>query len=802
MDDGKRPDDETRATHVNRSELSGPADLVQARDVHGGVHFHGREAPQVPPPRQLPAVPPGFLNRHRELLVLDRLVSSTDRAEPDVTLYVIVGTAGVGKTSLALRWAHRVKSRFPDGQLYINLRGYDPGPPVTAAEALDRFLRALGVPSAAIPADLDDRAALYRSRLADRRILVVLDNAATVGQVRPLLPGSGSSAVIVTSRSRLSGLVARDGGQRLTLDILPEDDAVELLRNVMDGYRAGDSPEDLRELARLCARLPLALRIAGERAASRPLMALRELIQDLRDESAVWDALTIEDGEEVDAVRTVFAWSYRALTHDAARLFRLLGLHPGSDFCAAAAAALIGVPGQRIRNLLDQLVGAHLLEQVGADRYQLHDLLRAYAIDQVRQLEADEQRHSAQVRVLRWYLHSVRAAAATLVPFSRTPPLDPPEDVAPMTFATRVEAAAWYERERENLVIATRLAHEVGEHGLAWRFAAVLRGIYMHQNAFDPWLATGRIGLASARTIADRRGEAEALESLGRVHFQARRLDEAAECHRAALAIRREIGDGLGVVVSINALGLLGLRYRRLADSIRHFTESLDIATRLGNAWWRALLLSNLGETRYELAELPAAAELLQEAIAEQRAMDDPGQEGNSLYFLSMTQRELGDIEEAQRSIERAIGIAEDANNSVWLGHWLVELARVQRAIGHPEEALDALHRAATLQRRIGDRSREATALDGTGEAYQDLGRPQDAVGFHLRAAAVHRRLGDGWQLAIALGNLGNALAGAGRADEAIPHWQEALTLLAQFSDARAAALGERISQALRDVQA
>lgn len=798
MDNDKRPDDEARPVHVNRSESAGAADLVQARDVHGGVHFHGGDAGPVPPPRQLPGGAAGFLNRRRELRTLDRLLTDVDGTAPAVTLYVVAGTAGVGKTSLALIWAHRVKARFPDGQLYVNLRGYDPGAPVTAAAALDRFLRALGVPPAAIPADLDDRAALYRSRLADRRVLVVLDNAATVGQVRPLLPGTGSSSVIVTSRSRLSGLMARDGGQRLTLDILPESDAVELLRNVMNGYRRGDSPDDLRELARLCARLPLALRIAGERAASRPLMALRELIQDLRDESSVWDALTAEEDEEADAVRTVFTWSYRALTADAARLFRLLGLHPGTDFGTAAAVALAGVPARRIRSLLDQLVGAHLLEQVGPERYQLHDLLRAYATDQARRIEDDAQRRSAQARVLHWYLHSASAASAARFPFSRLPPLlDLPEDVVPLSFATSAEAAIWYDQEQDNLVSATRLANEIGEHSTAWRFAAVLRGSYMHQNAFDAWLATGRIGLASARVTADRRGEAETLESLGKAHFQARQLTEAAAHHRAALAIRREIQDRLGVAVSINALGLLGLRDRRLADAVRHFTEGLGIVTHLGDAWWRALLLGNLGETRYELAELPEAAELLQRAITEQRALDDRGQEGNSLFFLSMTERELGEIDRARESIERAVGIAEDANNPVWLGHWLVELARVQRATGHPGDALDALHRAATLQRRIGDRSREAIALDGAGVAYQELDRPDEAVAFHRAAATTHRRLGDSWQLAIALENLASALTDAGRPDEAVAHRRDALSRLRHFEDARATALHRRIERAL-----
>ncbi len=357
----------------NRAEVSGPADLVQARDVFGGVHFHNGEDQAVAPPRQLPGDVRGFVNRSAELTALDRLLVE-DTGPVGVTLSVIAGTAGVGKTALALRWAHRVRHRFPDGQLHVNLRGYDPGEPARPEQVLERFLRALGVPPAAIPADLDDRAALYRSRLADRRILVVLDNAASVGQVRPLLPGSDSCLVIVTSRSRLSGLVTRDGGRRLTVRMLTEDDAITLLRELTREFRAGDDPEHLAELARLCARLPLALRIAAERAASRPYMPLDELIRDLRDESALWTALTAEENEEADAVRAVFAWSYRALDPAAARMFRLLGLHPGSEFSLPAAAALAGEPANQVRQRIDALVGAH-----GPDERQRGRLVRRRA---------------------------------------------------------------------------------------------------------------------------------------------------------------------------------------------------------------------------------------------------------------------------------------------------------------------------------------------------------------------------------------------------------------------------------------
>lgn len=286
--------------------------MVQAGSVSGGVHFHApADTPgaPTPPPRQLPAVTRTFVNRADELARLDALLPAADGDPLPTTLLVIAGTAGAGKTSLALRWAHRVAGRFPDGQLHINLRGYDVQQPVAAHDALHRFLTALGVPSDAVPADTDAAAALYRSLLADRRMLVVLDNAATVAQVRPLLPGNDRCLTLVTSRDRLSGLAIRDGARRLTLGTLTESEAVALLRVVTAEHRPHDDETELTELAQLCARLPLALRIAAERAASHPYLALAELIADLRDESALWDALSAGDATEAEAVRTVFAWS-------------------------------------------------------------------------------------------------------------------------------------------------------------------------------------------------------------------------------------------------------------------------------------------------------------------------------------------------------------------------------------------------------------------------------------------------------------------------------------------------------------
>ncbi|GAA4530772.1 ATP-binding protein [Amycolatopsis samaneae] len=794
-DAAERDDDRGRG---QRAEMSGSAsDVVQARDVHGGVHFHGGGHSAEPVPRQLPGDVRGFVNRRAELERLDEALGA-DRGElPAVGVYVIVGTAGVGKTSLALHWAHSARWRFPHGQLFASLRGYDPGPPVSPEQVLDRFLRALGVRPEAVPAELEDRAALYRSLLADRRVLVLLDNAATVGQIRPLLPGNAECLVLVTSRSRLSGLVARDGARRLALDTLSEEEAVTLLRTVTAGYRGQDSHAELTELAGLCARLPLALRIAAERASSRPLMLLAELITDLRDESALWDALTAEDDEEADAVRTVFAWSYRALPEAAARLFRKLGWHPGPEFGIPAAAALADGQDGETRHLLDVLVGAHMLEQRAPGRYQFHDLLRAYANDQAVHQETPETRRAALERVVSWYLRAASAAVRILAPLNRHLDVGPEVAVTPLTFADLDAAFRWYEEEQVNLVAAVRAAAEAGLHGHAWKLAAVLRSVYARRSLFEDWIATARIGLDSARRVHDRAGEAELLESLGMAYSQTVRLSEAEECHTGALIIRRATGDRLGAALSVTALGLLAWRKRRLAEARNHFGTALAACQELGERRWSALAQVNLGMVLGELGEHAAAVRLLDEAVVTLRELGDRAYEGSALFELAAVQRELGEVDDALTSIQDALGIARAEHNLAWEAFWLLEAARVHRAAGQPAEALIDGQRSAAIQRGLGDRNREAMALDGTGESYRALGRPDEAAKFHRLAVATHRELGDRWRLAGALANLAMALQEAEEPEDAHTHWAEASAVLAEFDDPRAVRLRERVEENL-----
>lgn len=773
------------------NDLSGAArKVVQAGQVSGGVHFHGPADADPGPPRQLPADVRGFVNRAADLERLDLLLSEESPDANATAVCLIVGTAGVGKTSLAIHWAHRVAAEFPDGQLYVNLRGYDPGPPVTAAEALERFLRALGARVAEIPSDVESRAALYRSRLAGRRVLIVLDNAATTSQVRQLLPGVPGCLVLVTSRGRLSGLVARDGAQPLPLKLLSEDDAVGLLSAVTSGQRTGDDLQDLRELAKLCARLPLALRIAAERAISRPWTSMGDLIADLRDESGLWDALTAEEDDESDAVRTVFAWSYRALPPDAGRLFRFLGLHPGPDFRTEAAAALGELPVSTTRRLLDALVGANLLEQLEPDRFQFHDLLRLYALDQARTEESPQTYLDAVRRIVLWYLHSLRAATAFLAPEAGRLEFPGPADAVAVD--NHRAAHSWYEQEERNLRTAVSFADELGIHDLAWLLAASLYPVYANRNQVDHWLATSEVGLGAARQLADQQAEAVLLESLGKAHAQSAHLAEAIRYQSSALEIHERLGDLDGRITSTNAIGLVHLRAHELAAALTRFDETARLAEELDSPYWRGVAMNNLANVHLELESFEEARGLLERALDIHRQRGRTAYSGDTLRGLSHAHRGLGHPDVARDHIEQALELARDHANLAWEAFWLVEYGHVRIALDDLPGALTAFQRAAMLHRRLGDRSREARAHDGTGIVYRLMGRPDDAADFHRLAVAVFRDTGERWPLALALDHLAQAVPA-----EAEQHWRESADLLAAFPDPHATRLRHEISARL-----
>ncbi|MFC4563112.1 ATP-binding protein [Nocardiopsis mangrovi] len=787
------PEEPSNRYGDTHSELSGSAaNVVQSHQVSGGVHFHSA-APVRPGsvPRQLPADVRGFVNRRADLARLDTLMAQRDQS-PTLALCMITGTAGVGKTSLALHWAHRARERFPDGQLYVNLRGYDPRAPLGPGEALERFLRALDVPATSIPSDLEDRSAQFRSQVAKRRLLIVLDNAATVGQIRPLLPGAAECVVLVTSRNRLAGLMVRDGAHRLDLETLASDEAVALVRDTTENYRPTDDPGELAELARLCVGLPLALRIAAERAASRPYLRLSDLIADLRSESSLWDALSTD--EDSDSVRTVFAWSYRALDPEAARLFRLLGLHPGDDFTVESAAALAAHPVRETRHLLDVLAGAHLLEQKVPGRYQFHDLLRAYSTGQAHHDETPDDRHAALAHVLDWYLHTATAAASTqnITEVMDVGPL--PEGVTPLSFADHAEALRWYRDEQGNLLDVARVARDIGRGDVSWKIFAVLHALQVDRSPFDDWFALGDIALTEVRAQGDRVGEALILMALGTAHNKANRTGAAIGLLQTALTIYRDTGMRSREAESINSLGLTFLRRRDLDGARSQFSRLREVADASSHPGWKAFAAANLASTYIELDEPQKAIDSASEALVLGGGVGlDPVARFDPLLDLSRAHRVLGRCEEALGFTEQARAIADELDNPVLQGAALLELGLVQRAYGRNSDALATYQRCAAIHREIGDRNREAQAMGATGETYQELGRPEQAADFHRIAVMAQRDLGNRWFLALALNNLATALDQTGAADQARHQRREAMAALTGFTDPKAVKLRETL---------
>ena len=802
---------------ATRSEVSGSAEnVLQAGHVQGGVHFHGTGAEAAAVPRQLPGDVRGFVNRSSEL---DRLETALSQAGHDAAAFtVIAGTAGVGKTALALRWAHRARRHFPDGQLYVNLRGYDPGAPVSAEQALDRFLPALGVPAEQIPADAEEKSALYRSLLADRRVLLVLDNAADVAQVRPLLPAGDACRTVITSRSRLAGLVARDGARRVTVEILPEAEAVALIGSITGDYRTGDDPAELAELARLCARLPLALRIAAERAAARPWMPLEELIQALRDESGLWDALSIEDGEAGDTVRSVFAWSYRALPPGGARMFRLLGLHPGPEFGVQAAAAIAGVPVDAARRHLDGIVGAHLAEQPARDRYQFHDLLRAYATDAVHHEESLAEQYAALNRVLGWYLHTASAAAAALRSPLRLPaPTALPAPDSVLGFDAHREADLWFSSEWANLLAAVAAAGRSGQDRAAWQLALTLQPVFMGRGPIADREQIAGTALEAARRDGDTDAEATARSLLADLYSSRGRRDEALRMHEEILALRRESGDAEGAFLSANDVSVVLLHLRRFDEAAGLLEENLEAARSLGSAGHEATSLFNLSAAYSGARRFNDAARTAQQSLEISRSTGDQWREMISLVYSAEAHASAGRTEAAFAAAEAGLGLARERNDQRNEGWALLALGAIQRGSGQGAEALISYQRALTLYTALGSRSREVQCLNGAGEAYQSMGRMTEAAQFHRRAATVAREVGEPWPLAVSLESFGRAAAGADaeaeaesgpdsadgtradpRSGDVRAALREAETLLSAFGDPEARERRRRIAERLR----
>jgi DNA-binding SARP family transcriptional activator/tetratricopeptide (TPR) repeat protein len=733
-------------------------------------------APEAEPPRELPSAVPAFTGRHAELEALTGLGARAGKqASQAVVISAIGGTAGVGKTALAVYWAHRAAARFPDGQLYVNLRGYDPGQPLPATDALAGFLRSLGVPGPDIPPEADQRAARYRSLLADKRMLVVLDNAGSADQVRPLLPGTPGCTVVVTSRDALAGLVARDGATRLDLDALPQQDAVALLRTLI-GARADAEPEAAAQLADQCARLPLALRVAAELAANRPAASLAGLAAELADLGTRLDMLEA-GGDRGTEVRTVFSWSYRHLDAEDARAFRLLGLHPGPDFEPYATAALTGATVPQARRELDTLARAHLIQAAGPGRYCLHDLLRAYARELADALDAGEEQYAALTRLLDCYLHSAAAAMDTLFPAERhRRPRIPRQAIPVPPLADPAAAREWLDAERATLVAAAAptAAHDWPGH--ATRLAATLASYLHFGGHFAEAVTIFGHALGAARRTGDRAAEATALNDLGVVDWRQGRLQQAAGHYRQALALFREAGDRAGEARELGNIGLAETQLGHYEQAARHQQEAVAIFHDIRDRFGEARTLGNLGLARQRQGRYQEAAGYHQHALDLCREIADCQGEAWALTRLGVVGLRLGRFQPAAGYVRQALVRFQEMGDKSGEAETLGRLGEIYLGLGRYEQAAGNFEQALAMSRAIGDPDLQAEALNGLGEALFQTGAADMARMHHATALRLTSEAGSPRQQARAHRGIARAHQASGDSLQARHHWQEALT--------------------------
>ncbi len=778
----------------------------------------------VPVPRELPADVAAFTGRASELAALDGLLaaaSATARTPGPLVISAVSGTAGAGKTALAVHWAHRMAMHFPDGQLYVNLRGYDPAQPVQPQEALAGFLSALGASGSGIPLGEAALAARYRSLLNGRRLLVVLDNAASEEQARPLLPGSSPPMVLVTSRGTLAGLVARDGARRLDLDLLPADDAVALLRALI-GDRVDSDPAAAQALTSLCARLPLALRVAAELAAARPDRPLAELAIELADERHRLEHLDA-GGDPRGAVASVLSWSYRRLDHEAAAMFRLLGLHPGQDLDRYAAAALGAMTASRAGHLLAVLSRTHMIERVGHDRHGMHDLLRAYAADQAAASDQDDRRREALSRLFDYYLAACSAAMDCLALAERHHRPDAPPVSTPVPeFDDKAAARSWLNAElgtlvavaahtashgwpRHTITLAQTLhryfdgvddttgmticryaldaARECGDLAAEARTLTTMGVIYGRQGLYSQATKCHAEAVTLARQVGDRLTQGWALGNLGLIHDQQGRYADAARCHRQTLPLHRELGDVTGEAIALSNLGLIYLRQSRYQQAARHMRQAIRLYRQVGHQFGEAIALTNLGEVRYRQGDYPQAVDYQALALALSRQLGSRRVEAWALTRLGKVRCRLGLLEQATGDYQRALEMFREVGDRDGEAEALNGSGETMLADGWYAKAR-AFHDAAlTLTGQTGDKQEQARALAGLGEICRCLGHHDRAARYCQDALVLYRQIGDPGGEAEALNGTGEILSAAGQPDQAAACHRGALDLATQTGD-------------------
>lgn len=679
--------------------------VVQAGTIAGGVHLHAAGGVAPPVPRQVPAPANHFVGREAELAVLDGLLDGLLEDDPGTTkLCVVNGMPGIGKSALAGYWALRRADRFPDGQLYVDLRGMDPtAAPVQPGDALRGFLDAFGLPPDSWPSELPRQSGLFRSLTAGRRLLVVLDNASDSRQVEPLLPGGSGCRVVVTSRTCLTGLVTRAGARRIALGVLSRAEAHDMLTRMLGAERAAGEPEAVGQLIDYADRWPLAVAILGGRLVgeSLPLSALATQVSEQRSSL---DAL--DSGEPGLAARTVFSWSYRALTRAAAAVFRFASLHPGPDVTARSAAALSGESTAEAARALAELARAHLVEHYVPGRYRVHDLLRRYG----RELTTAPAQEAAFRRLADHYLRSACAANEHL-----GSPWDPirlePPSAAELAerFPGRGAALAWLEAERSGLLATLSLKPGTGQDAYTWRLAVTLVTFLDRQGHRHDLLQSQQAALLAAQRIGDDAGTALAHRLVGRALLRLGRLGDAGDHLRKALAYFDGAGDLVGQTHTCYALSYIAVVQRRRDEALVLARRTLTLARRCGRGIWCAKAIGNLGWWHLEFGEPERALDLTRRALDRFRALGtEPDGEAHTLECLGRVYAELGLSGFALNTFAEALHHRRHHGSYYWQVRTHCLIADAQHALGDAAAERQALEEALRILVELDDPQAES----------------------------------------------------------------------------------------------
>jgi tetratricopeptide (TPR) repeat protein len=680
--------------------VQGP--LIQARDIHGGIHVH-HQASVFPTPAQLPAS--GILvGRGESLAVLDALRSGDD-GEGVPKVAVVSGPAGIGKSAVALHWAHRERRGFPDGQLYADLRGHAVDDPVEPAEVLGRFLRAFGIAPERIPGELAERAALYQSLVSERHLIVVLDDALSAAQVVPLLPASANGLTLVTSRWRLAGLRSR-GAIGVQLDRLSANAALELLSRTLGDDRVRDEPVAARDLVDLCARFPMALCVTAARLATRPRWTLAEMVEALSQERRRLIGLSVEDDMTIRAALTL---SYQSLSPPkAAHAYRLLGLIPGTTFDSWTAAAALELPRTEVRVLLEVLTDANLLDDAPGGGYRFHDLIRLHARELAEQEDTAEVREAVVHRVLDWFLSTAWTASRTVMPYRRTSPTAVRRPAEPLTFSGPAQALDWLEHEFGNLRAAARTAFDRRMFRVTWELVDALWPLFLHRGHHAERLEIDLLGARAARASADPRAEAKMLNRTGLALRALGRTDEAAEHFGRALEIWHSLGDRARIASGQRRLGMIEIDRERPDSAVALFLTALEHYRESHDDRRVALTLCDLADALLGTGEERAAVGHLAEAHVLLQAAEDRYNRARVLVLLGRAR--LAEHEAAAGLLRQGLQEMRDLGSENGQAQALEALGELALRHRRPEEARRRFTEAQDLLARSGTPSERLAA--------------------------------------------------------------------------------------------